>query len=496
MSGTGDTGATSAGADWVLISLDEKLARRQGVPLRVPVPKKEFEDLAEKGMGVENMRKWTAQFMAAAPKDAGWRAENAALMKGLEAFIGKQELWQKAQSAFAANDYKKALQTLRMIATVDPDDHAAKMNMAQALANMGDHAKAMEQMEAIRATFTGDADFHVAIGQLELATGDAQKAADEMGLALEANPSCKPAMDMLVKLGVLVSVYENPRDASSLVYLLKDRIKDAMVEEWDKEKRDAAFYLEQLAYHESERRWDVALEAADRAIAAGGDAKLAERARMGRIAALRATGKLDDARKEIASELGKSPAPAWAHVENAQLLFADGKKDEGRTELDRALETDPSDMTALLLRFWPPNPKDIAELQSCVPGLADFAKAHPNAAGAWRSLAQAKNGVGASDEACELYAKAVGLAPEDDDLRAEYWATLSHLKRFDDVLKDAGGVKDLAKRDWKLRWNEAEAYRGAGKQVEARGAFSALNLDESLHVEVRRRAKRAVQSMG
>ena len=29
-------------------------------------------------------------------------------------------------------------------------------------------------------------------------------------------------------------------------------------------------------------------------------------------------------------------------------------------------------------------------------------------------------------------------------------------------------VADLAKRDWKLRWNEAEAYLGQGKRTEAR----------------------------
>jgi hypothetical protein len=50
----------------------------------------------------------------------------------------------------------------------------------------------------------------------------------------------------------------------------------------------------------------------------------------------------------------------------------------------------------------------------------------------------------------------------------------------------------MAKRDWKLRWQEAEAYLGLGKKLEARGAFSAINYDESLHVDIRKRAKRAV----
>ena len=49
----------------------------------------------------------------------------------------------------------------------------------------------------------------------------------------------------------------------------------------------------------------------------------------------------------------------------------------------------------------------------------------------------------------------------------------------------------MGKRDWKLRWNEAEAYAGLGKKVEARAAFSAINFDETLHVDMRKRAKRA-----
>jgi len=63
------------------------------------------------------------------------------------------------------------------------------------------------------------------------------------------------------------------------------------------------------------------------------------------------------------------------------------------------------------------------------------------------------------------------------------------------VLRDAATLSDIGKRDWKLRWNEAEAMRGLGKLSEARAAFAAINADDSLHVEVRRRAKRAVRAL-
>ena len=53
----------------------------------------------------------------------------------------------------------------------------------------------------------------------------------------------------------------------------------------------------------------------------------------------------------------------------------------------------------------------------------------------------------------------------------------------------------MSQRDWKLRWNEAEAYGGLGKKLEARAAFSAINFDDRLHVDIRKRAKRAVKSI-
>ena len=64
------------------------------------------------------------------------------------------------------------------------------------------------------------------------------------------------------------------------------------------------------------------------------------------------------------------------------------------------------------------------------------------------------------------------------------------------LLQSAAKIDDMKKRDWKLRWNEAEAYSGQGKKVEARACFTAINHDDTLHVDIRKRAKRAVKSLG
>ena len=76
-------------------------------------------------------------------------------------------------------------------------------------------------------------------------------------------------------------------------------------------------------------------------------------------------------------------------------------------------------------------------MQACIPALAAFAETHASAAGAWRSLARAKAAVGADEDACAIFARAVATRAEDDELRAEYWAQLSHAKQFDDVIRDA-----------------------------------------------------------
>ncbi|HEX3344306.1 MAG TPA: hypothetical protein VHS09_07020, partial [Polyangiaceae bacterium] len=74
--------------DWLLIGLDEKLAKKQGVPARIPVPKGEFESLADKGMSVEQMRGWVNKFITTSPAmhNANWRTQNAALARARAAF--------------------------------------------------------------------------------------------------------------------------------------------------------------------------------------------------------------------------------------------------------------------------------------------------------------------------------------------------------------------------------------------------------------------------
>ncbi len=480
----------SEGEGWLLVGLEEKVARRQGVPAKIPVPSKaEFEAMAEKGLQPDQLKKWVTSFLQVAP--ASWRTENPDLAKSYDRYLSKVDLWTKAHNAFAKEDFKTAISTLKLIINLDPDDHAAKMNLGSTLASTGDHAGGVKLLEGIRPTFEGEADYHSTLGQLHAAMGKRDDAVDELVLALEAKPDHQASLDMLKQLGVLVAVYENPKDAASLTYVRADSLVDYLQTVWDAAPRDTAYYLEQAGYHSTEGRHAVALAAAERAAVAS--QKPHERAEAARVQALRALGKIDEAIAAAKAFAEHDPQSSIARVELAQAHSAKGQFDEAKAEVQKALELDPGNLVALDLAFWPvgKDRDDISKVQECIPALFAFADKHGSSAGAWRSLARAKLQVNSYDEAFELYRMAITLAPEDDELRAEYWTELGRQTKYEEIIKDSQAMKDMGARDWKLRWNEAEAYARTGKKVEARASFTQIQGDPSLHVDVRKRAKRA-----
>ncbi len=492
----------SEGVEWVLINLDEKMAKRQGLPPQIPVPKDEFEGLADKGLPTAKARKWCSDFLnnSEIGKNSAWRKKNQKFVVAMESFLDTGPLWDKAQKAFAENDFEKAISTLKRITVQSEDDHAAKLNLASAYANSQQYEPALKLFKQIRETYAGDPEFHVAVGHVHLRMANKDEATNEFVLALEAKPDNQAALDALAQLGVLVKIYENPRDATSLLFVRADSVKDYLVGEWEKPleggaERDASFFLEQLAYHEREKRWDVALAAAERAAKAAGDGPHRERAELAKIGALRNLSQFDESLAAAKAYAEAAPKSAGAQVELARSYAAAGQVDEARAAIERALEIDPGDLGAIVLKFWPDDPNDIKQMNERVPALQAFVDAHASSPGAVRSLARAYLVVGREPEALELFEKAVTLAPADDDLRSEWWTELAKQQKWDDIIKNASTLGDMKTRDWRLRWNEAEAYQGLGRQVEARACFSAINFDENLHVDIRRRAKRAVASL-
>jgi tetratricopeptide (TPR) repeat protein len=480
------------GSDWVMISLDEKLARKQGVPARIPVPKSDFESLADKGMTVDQMRGWVQKFTATSPAmhNAKWLTDNAALARSLQVFVAKKDGWARAQEAFAKSDFKTAVGSLRMLTNIDANDHCAKLNLASALASSGDNPAALAMLDGISETWADEADFHVTRANILLALQRRDDAVGALADALERDGSYQPALDTLKQLGVLAAVYEDPRDAASLTYVRTDKVAEHMETVFDAAERDVDYFMRQVAYHTMDRRPAVALAAADRAIKLGGGAPAVS----ARITALRAVGNHAEATAAAQEQVGKTPTSA-AHVDLARCLLAVGRNDEGAAELDKAIAVDPGDVMALDLKWWPAERHDLQLLEAAIPKMEAHAEANPQSAGAWTILGRARMAIGDADRAMALLEKAVLLAPKDDELRAEWWAELVRHHKAADVIADSEKIGEFKGRDWKLRWNLAEAFGHAGKKMESQAVFAAINHDESLHVDVRKRAKRAAQGV-
>lgn len=454
------------------------------------MPQANFELTAEKGMSSKEIRSWITDFMKAAPP--AFRQQNAELAAGYDAFVGKWPHWDKAQQAFAGRDYEAAIKSLKLVTRLDRNDYAARMNMAMAMASLGRFDEAKTALVEIADTFAGDADFHVTLGNVELSLGNREGALEQWVLALEAAPDCRPAMEGLVQIGVLSAVYEDPRDASSLTYVRTDSLVSHLQGVWGSEVREPRYFLEQIAYHEGEGRHVLVRAAADLGLAVATDASRI--LLLGaRVRSLRGLGLNQEALAQAKEFTGEYADSVVSHVELAQCLSALGDNEGARVELEEALRLDPGDQQALALRFWPADRSDLQLIQDSIPSLQSHAAQNPEVAGAWRSLGRARIAVGSVEAGLDDLQRAVGLNSDDDDLRAEYWAELAKAGRFSVVLEDAARLEDLAKRDWKLRWNEAESLLGAGKKMEARAAFTAINRDESLLLDIRRRAKRAAE---
>lgn len=350
-------------------------------------------------------------------------------------------------------------------------------------------------MKQIRETFNDDPEFHVTYAQMNVLKGDEAAATESLVRALELKPDHMPAMDALAKIGWLAKIYENPRDATSLVYVKSESVREYLEEYvWNQTERTPDYFLEQLGYHASEKRFDVAFAAAERACH-GATGTVLERAVAGKIAALRDLSRTAEAIAASHAFLKEheGSAAVWVELSGCHARAGDSKAADEAVE--RALKVDPGEPMALALKFWPADRENLAEVLAVLPKLQAWSDAHPTVAGAWRSLARAKLLTGADDEAFALFQKAVALAPDNDDLRSEWWSDLAKLERFEEIIADTKTLGDMTTRSWQLRWNEAEAYRGLKRMMEARGCFMQLNADETLAIDVRKRAKRAANEL-
>ena len=205
------------------------------------------------------MRAWVHRFITTSPAmhNANWRTQNAALARSFEVFVAKKDGWAKAQGAFAKSDFKTAVGALRMISNIDPNDHCAKLNLATALASSGDHPGALATLDAIVDTWADDASSSARQRATWRSSGRTTPSARSP--TRWRRTVAQAALETLKALGVLAAIYEDPKDAASLIYVRSDKVGEHMEAVWAAAPRDAAYYLQQATYHQLERRPAVAL---------------------------------------------------------------------------------------------------------------------------------------------------------------------------------------------------------------------------------------------
>lgn len=478
--------------EWVVLNLDTKQAKQHGMPEKMPMPKDQFEATGTKGLTHDTALKWITEFLTAAGPTL--RQKEPATAKRYEAYVSKMKFWQDAQRAFTKRDLAKAASLLQLVSNVDKDDYAAKQNLATVHAAMGNHEAAIKGFESIADVWSGVADYHVAYANTLLAAGNREGAIGQFVEALEADPECRAALDGLVTLGLLVKVYEDPLDPKSLTFVRRDALLQYLVNDWDANPRGFEFLLRAAAYHESERRYDVALAASERALTLIPDS---EPGVLSKSSALRNLGQTADARAALAAYVDAHPTAVSCLAQLAAIDLENENPSGASVWLEKALQLDPGHLTALQLEFFGNlEPITLEKAASALPKVQAYVATHATQSGAQRLLGRLLLQMNSEDGALVALHTATNLSPDDDDVRSEYLNALLRYGRFETVVQVVGAVENLARRDWRLRWSEADAYLGMGKKMEARAAFTAINADPSLHVSVRARAKRAVESMG
>jgi hypothetical protein len=176
------------------------MARRQGLPVLIPVPGGQFE--AE--LSVDLCRVWVSHFLleSVAGKSGVWRKKNAALVSTFETFVDKGPVRERAEKAFAEDDLARVITALKRLVSMDADDHGARLDLAFALGATGDNAGSLKAFKAVKKTFEGDPGFHVDVGRVHHALGDRDSALDEVVLALEAQPGYPAAIETMAQLGI------------------------------------------------------------------------------------------------------------------------------------------------------------------------------------------------------------------------------------------------------------------------------------------------------
>ena len=162
-----------------------------------------------------------------------------------------------------------------------------------------------------------------------------------------------------------------------------------------------------------------------------------ERAYLIVITSLCAMDRAEEAIEAAKVAVAEVAASTKLHMALADALASIGRDDEGRAVVAHVLAIDPGDLDALAARFWPSDTSDADGFVERIQEVKVHAEAHPDRAGTWRTLARIYLAAGHHDDAVDAFLRAIEVAPDDNDLRSEYWESV--WKMFARNPPNAGG---------------------------------------------------------
>ena len=327
--------------EWILIGLDEKMARRQGMPARLPGAQGEFEGLADKGLAVDTARavdqglphqlrarqerRLAQEERAGGRQPRGLPRQGAALGQGPEG-VRRERLREGDLGAQAHHRHGRR----RSRRAAQPRLGARQPRRPRRRRSRASRPSARRS----RATPTTTSRSATCTSRCRTRTRRSTRWCSRS----RPSPTASRRWTRWRSSACSSRIYENPRDAASLTYVRADSVVEYLDGQWDAEQRERRFFLEQLAYHERERRHERgARRGRARDCAAQPDAGR-RRARRARPQVARAARARPERRRAgrgagATCEQGARARPAL-RSSSRDCLAAGGKVEEARAEVD------------------------------------------------------------------------------------------------------------------------------------------------------------------
>jgi tetratricopeptide (TPR) repeat protein len=447
--------------DWRMEELDPRIAAKASLPARVPVP----EDVAA-----------SAEYAITRAAAAGWAEDYLAEHPGdpaLERLVAKEPYWRAAEAPLMAEDWESALPVIEQILDIDPDDAAARFNLASAQRGTGHPEVALETLAAVAAVFEDEGVFHANVARTEEALGHRDAAVAGYHRALELLPGDAFLLERLAALGDLVAAFGPDGEP---VYVDAVDFTDSVRQDLAQHAEDPDYLVGVAEVLLTQGHADLGRNAAELALASAPEradalllAGIAEE-QLGHPAA--ALGLLE-------RHVGLEPNSAAGQSHRAHALFLLGRVEEAREAAAVAFELDPNDMVAIQTAV---AGDDGAE--AVLGRISALIELRPAAWAPWRAAGDVHHTAGNEDAAMTHWRRAIDLGADDGTI-GMYLGELGRSGRIDELVEIADGLSRLSERDPGLRWNVASGYAEAGREAEARIVFASIAHDDRVGADLR-----------